>query len=33
MGFTELTGKYHRLRNELEEAYAAPAWNLSLIHI
>lgn len=27
MGFTELTGKYHRLRNELEEAYSAPAWN------
>jgi hypothetical protein len=27
MGFNELTGKYRRLRNELEEAYAAPAWN------
>ena len=27
MGFTELTGKYRRLRSELEEAYAAPAWN------
>ncbi|MET0349113.1 MAG: hypothetical protein ABW067_04935 [Rhizobacter sp.] len=27
MGFTELTGKYHRLRGELEEAYSAPAWN------
>ena len=27
MGFTELTGKYRRLRLELEEAYAAPAWN------
>ena len=27
MGFTELTGTYRRLRNELEEAYAAPAWN------
>ena len=27
MGFNELTGKYRRLRSELEEAYAAPAWN------
>lgn len=27
MGFTELNGKYRRLRSELEEAYAAPAWN------
>ena len=27
MGFTELNGKYRTLRNELEEAYAAPAWN------
>ena len=31
MGFTELTGKYRRLRLELEEAYAAPAWNRSKI--
>jgi hypothetical protein len=27
MGLTELHGKYKRLRDELEEAYAAPAWN------
>ena len=31
MGYTELTGKYQRLRLELEEAYAAPAWNRSRI--
>jgi len=31
MGFTELTGKYRRLRLELEEAYAAPAWNRARI--
>jgi hypothetical protein len=24
----QLTGKYTRLRNELEVAYAEPAWNL-----
>jgi len=27
MGQTELSGKYKRLRRELEEAYTAPAWN------
>lgn len=27
MGFNELSGKYRRLRHELEEAYSAPAWN------
>jgi hypothetical protein len=27
MGLTELSGKYKRLRRELEEAYSAPAWN------
>ncbi len=27
MGYAELNGKYHRLRNELEVAYAAPVWD------
>jgi len=31
MGITELTGTYRRLRLELEEAYAAPAWNRTRI--
>ena len=31
MGQTELSGKYMRLRRELEEAYTAPAWNNATI--
>lgn len=31
MGFIELNSKYQRLRDELEAAYNAPAWNRSHI--
>ena len=31
MGYAELNGKYQRLRNELDAAYARPVWNSSRI--
>ena len=27
MGYSELNGKYQRLRSELDAAYARPVWN------
>lgn len=31
MGYTELNGRYRRLRRELDAAYAVPVWNSSRI--
>lgn len=33
MGLDELNGKYRRLRNELDEAYAAPEWDSDRIDL
>lgn len=33
MGLDELNGKYRRLRNELDDAYAAPEWDSERIDL